>query len=83
MNNYAIVGRVGQGAHGYVLKALNRTTDDVVALKKINFKNLVEGIPKNVMREIAALRVLNSEHVKLTTATQSGCFYFISGCAAV
>lgn len=66
MNNYTIVGRVGQGAHGYVLKAINKTSDAVVALKKISFKNLDEGIPKNVMREITALTVLNSEHVCFT-----------------
>lgn len=63
MNNYKILGRIGQGAHGYVLKALNEKNETVVALKKICFKNLDEGIPKNVMREITALTVLNSKHV--------------------
>lgn len=64
MKKYTIVGRVGQGAHGYVLKAINKASDAVVALKKVSFKNLDEGIPKNVMREIATLTVLNSQHVK-------------------
>lgn len=64
MDNYKILGRVGQGAHGYVLKALNKTSEDVVALKKILIKNLDEGIPKNIMREITALRVLKSKYVR-------------------
>lgn len=63
MDNYKVLGRVGQGAHGYVLKGINKTTDKVVALKKIIIKTLDEGIPKNIMREVTALRVLNSEHV--------------------
>lgn len=63
MNNYKILGRIGQGAHGFVLKATSGTSGAVVALKKICFKNLDEGIPKNVMREITALTVLNSKHV--------------------
>lgn len=63
MNNYKILGRVGQGAHGYVLKGISNATDKVVALKKIIIKTLDEGIPKNIMREITALRVLHSDHV--------------------
>lgn len=65
MNNYKVLGRIGQGAHGYVLKALNKTNGATAALKKICFKHLDEGIPKNVMREITALTVLNSKHVFL------------------
>lgn len=65
MNNYKILGRIGQGAHGYVHKAINKTNEGVVALKKICFKNVDEGIPKNVMREITALTILNSKYASL------------------
>lgn len=65
MNNYKILGRIGQGAHGYVVKATNRKTKATVALKKINFKRVSKGeIPKNVMREITALTVLSSKYVR-------------------
>lgn len=64
MNEFRILGRVGQGAHGYVLKAVHKTTEETVALKKILIKNLDEGIPKNIMREITALRVLKSKYVR-------------------
>lgn len=64
MDNYTVLGRIGQGAHGYVLKALNKASQNEVALKKIVIKNLDEGIPKNIMREITALRVLNSKFVR-------------------
>lgn len=76
MNNYKVLGRVGQGAHGYVLKGINNATDRVVALKKLIVKTLDEGIPKNIMREVTALRVLNSEHV-----CQFVTFNFIQKCA--
>lgn len=63
MNEYKILGRIGQGAHGYVMKGLHRTKNQEVALKKLIIKSLDEGIPKNIMREILALRVLKSEYV--------------------
>lgn len=63
MNEYQILGRIGQGAHGYVMKGLHKTKNKEVALKKVIIKSLDEGIPKNIMREILALRVLKFEYV--------------------
>lgn len=63
MNQYTVLGRIGEGAHGYVMKGVNKFTGSEVALKKLMIKNLDEGIPVNVMREIASLRVLNSDYV--------------------
>ncbi|KAK9702687.1 Protein kinase domain [Popillia japonica] len=63
MNEYQILGRIGQGAHGYVMKGLHKTKNKEVALKKVIIKSLDEGIPKNIMREILALRVLKFEYI--------------------
>lgn len=63
MNNYEVVSRIGQGAHGYVLKAVDKNDGRVVALKRVVIRTLDEGIPKNTMREITALRVLKSDYV--------------------
>lgn len=65
MNQYNVLGRIGEGAHGYVMKGTNKITGAEVALKKLTIKNLDEGIPINVMREISSLRVLNSEYVRM------------------
>lgn len=63
MNNYKLLGRAGEGAHGFVFKGLHQRSDTLVALKKITFNpNL--GVPKKTMREICALRVLTSRNVK-------------------
>ncbi|XP_074036957.1 cyclin-dependent kinase 20 isoform X2 [Leptinotarsa decemlineata] len=57
MNNYKLLGRAGEGAHGFVFKGKDLRNESIVALKKITVNpNL--GIPKSVMREICALRVL-------------------------
>lgn len=63
MINYKILGRIGQGAHGYVMKAFDKANDKYVALKKLSIKTLEEGIPTKVMREICALRVLKCKYV--------------------
>lgn len=63
MNQYKTMGRIGQGAHGYVTKAFDKNNAKIVALKKLSIKTLEEGIPKKIMREICALRVLNSKYV--------------------
>ncbi|KAF5308191.1 hypothetical protein FQR65_LT06371 [Abscondita terminalis] len=62
MNKYHVVGRIGEGAHGYVMKGINKFTGVEVALKKLVIKHLDEGIPINIMREICSLRVLSSDY---------------------
>ncbi|XP_017784037.1 PREDICTED: cyclin-dependent kinase 20-like [Nicrophorus vespilloides] len=63
MDQFKITGKVGQGAHGYVMKGFNKFTGEQIAMKKLIVKNLDEGIPKNIMREITALKVLNHENI--------------------
>lgn len=65
VSNYSVVGRIGEGAHGLVFKAKHIPTGREVALKKILIKNLEDGIPVNVMREIKALQLLRCKYVSL------------------
>ncbi|KPI92317.1 Cyclin-dependent kinase 20 [Papilio xuthus] len=60
--NYSVEGRIGEGAHGLVFKARHIPTGREVALKKILIKNLEDGIPINVMREIKALQLLRCKY---------------------
>ncbi|KAJ8926019.1 hypothetical protein NQ315_009874 [Exocentrus adspersus] len=72
MNNYKLLGRAGEGAHGFVFKGMDLRTEKLVALKKIAI-NPSSGVPKNTMREICALRALKSNHiVKLIEVTSMG-----------
>ncbi|GFT89496.1 cyclin-dependent kinase 20 [Nephila pilipes] len=63
MDNYSVIGRIGEGAHGIVLKAKNKINDTIVALKKIPLKNLDEGIPCVTLREIKALQQMSNENI--------------------
>lgn len=56
MENYQILGRIGEGAHGVVLKAKHVTTGELVALKKVPLKKVDDGIPNSALREIKALQ---------------------------
>ncbi|KAJ0173641.1 hypothetical protein K1T71_010790 [Dendrolimus kikuchii] len=63
VSKYTVIGRIGEGAHGLVFKARHNPTERDVALKKILIKNLEDGIPVNVMREIKALQLLRCKYI--------------------
>ena len=63
MDNYSVVGRIGEGAHGIVMKARHKCSGQTVALKKIPVKRLEDGISETTIREIRALQQLDSEYV--------------------
>ncbi|XP_014664387.1 PREDICTED: cyclin-dependent kinase 20-like [Priapulus caudatus] len=56
MDQYTILGRIGEGAHGIVFKARHIETGKTVALKKIQLKKIEDGIPNTALREIKALQ---------------------------
>ena len=35
MEDYIVIGRIGEGAHGVVMKGRNKQTGSIVALKKV------------------------------------------------
>ncbi|XP_064605348.1 cyclin-dependent kinase 20-like [Liolophura sinensis] len=56
MENYTILGRIGEGAHGIVSKAKHIESGEIVALKKVPLRKLEDGIPNTALREIKALQ---------------------------
>ncbi|KAK1334620.1 hypothetical protein QTO34_005627 [Cnephaeus nilssonii] len=56
MDQYCILGRIGEGAHGIVFKAKHIETGEIVALKKVALRRLEDGIPNQALREIKALQ---------------------------
>jgi cell cycle related kinase len=67
MDRYKIVGRIGEGAHGLVLRGQHLGTGQEVALKKVLLKKLEDGIPTTVIREIKALQEVDCEYVRIET----------------
>ncbi|XP_040026024.1 cyclin-dependent kinase 20 isoform X2 [Gasterosteus aculeatus] len=64
MEEYSILGRIGEGAHGIVFKAKHIETGETVALKKVALRRLEDGIPNQALREIKALQEIeDNQHV--------------------
>ena len=57
MEDYAVLGRIGEGAHGIVMKGRHKRSGSIVALKKVLIKRMEDGIPETALREIKALQV--------------------------
>ncbi|XP_041093081.1 cyclin-dependent kinase 20 isoform X2 [Polyodon spathula] len=74
MDQYSILGRIGEGAHGIVFKAKHIETGETVALKKVALRKLEDGIPNQALREIKALQEIedNPYVVKLKNVFPHG-----------
>ncbi|XP_067880428.1 cyclin-dependent kinase 20 isoform X4 [Heterodontus francisci] len=68
MEQYSILGRVGEGAHGIVFKAKHIETGETVALKKVALRKLEDGIPNQALREIKALQEIEDNPYDLKPA---------------
>nr|XP_041567858.1 cyclin-dependent kinase 20 [Taeniopygia guttata] len=60
MEQYMVLGRIGEGAHGVVYRAKHRQTGELVALKKVPLRRPEEGLPLQTLREIKALREMEA-----------------------
>ena len=58
MNKYEVLGVVGEGAYGVVLKCRNKETQSVVAIKKFKESEEDDVVRKTTMREVKILRML-------------------------
>ncbi|EDQ92684.1 uncharacterized protein MONBRDRAFT_14035 [Monosiga brevicollis MX1] len=63
MEEFRILGRIGEGAHGVVFKAKHIESGVVVALKRVGLKRIEAGIPVALLREIQALRHVQHPNV--------------------
>ncbi|KFD58170.1 hypothetical protein M513_00933 [Trichuris suis] len=58
LEDYKKLCKVGEGTYGAVYKAVQRTTGEIVALKKQG-----EGVPNTCLREISTLKRLNHPNI--------------------
>lgn len=57
-DKYEKTEKIGEGTYGVVYKAIDKKTNEVVALKKIRLLAEEEGIPSTAIREISLLKEL-------------------------
>jgi cyclin-dependent kinase 12/13 len=55
--------QIGEGTYGQVYMAKNKTTGEIVALKKVRMDNEKEGFPITAIREIKILKNLAHKNV--------------------
>lgn len=63
MENYEKIDKAGEGTYGVVYKARNKTTKEIVALKRIRLESEEEGVPSTAIREISLLKELHHPNV--------------------
>ncbi|XP_057470752.1 cell division control protein 2 homolog isoform X2 [Actinidia eriantha] len=63
MEKYNIIATIGQGSFGSVDKARTNDTNEIVALKRINFPEVNEGVPSSVIREISLMRDMEHSNI--------------------
>lgn len=61
--NYDIIGSIGAGTCGDVLKGKRKSDGQIVAIKKIKILNKVIGFPSNSINEIKFLRELDHPNI--------------------
>lgn len=59
MEKYEKLEKVGEGTYGKVYKAQDKTTGQLVALKKTRLEMDEEGIPPTALREVSLLQMLS------------------------
>lgn len=63
MNKYDVLGVVGEGAYGVVLKCKNKDTNELVAIKKFKESEEDEVVRKTTLREVKILRTMRHENI--------------------
>eukprot|EP01062_Namystynia_karyoxenos_P080914 TRINITY_DN87_c1_g1_i1.p1 TRINITY_DN87_c1_g1~~TRINITY_DN87_c1_g1_i1.p1 ORF type:complete len:326 (+),score=121.86 TRINITY_DN87_c1_g1_i1:72-980(+) len=60
---YTKLDKIGEGTYGIVYKAKDKTTGDLVALKRIRLDSEDEGVPCTAIREISLLKELKHQNI--------------------
>ncbi|EKX47932.1 hypothetical protein GUITHDRAFT_69171 [Guillardia theta CCMP2712] len=63
MNKYEVLGVVGEGAYGVVLRCRNKESGEIVAIKKFKESEDDEIVRKTTLREVKILRMLQHENI--------------------
>ncbi|CAO4371651.1 Protein CBR-CDK-5 [Caenorhabditis briggsae] len=63
MHNYDKMEKIGEGTYGTVFKARNKSSGEIVALKRVRLDDDDEGVPSSALREICILRELKHRNV--------------------
>lgn len=63
MNKYEVLGVVGEGAYGVVLRCRNKDTGEIVAIKKFKESEDDEIVRKTTLREVKILRMLKHDNI--------------------
>jgi len=63
MERYQKIKKLGEGTYGVVYKARDKSTGNIVALKRIRIESPEEGVPSTTIREITILKELNHENI--------------------
>jgi cyclin-dependent kinase-like len=63
MNKYEVLGVVGEGAYGIVLKCRHRETGEMVAIKKFKDSEDNDDVKRTTLRELRLLRSLKQENI--------------------
>ena len=58
MDKYDKLENVGEGSYGKVYKARDKTSGQLVAIKKTKIEKPEEGIPATSIRELSTLKLL-------------------------
>ena len=73
MNKYEVLGIVGEGAYGVVLKCRHKETDEIVAIKKFKDSEENKDIHRTTRRELkvsANSEPVHSTNIHRTTGRQ-------------
>lgn len=62
-NRYKLTGKLGEGVHGVVLKAIDLTLNKEVAIKKVSLKTKHGDISLSIIREIKVLQNCDCKYV--------------------
>lgn len=65
LSNYEVLEKIGEGTYGVVYKAVELSSKELIAIKKIRFQHEDEGIPSTAVREISLLKSLKHPNIVL------------------
>lgn len=79
MQKYQILGAIGEGAYGVVLRCRHIDTKEIVAIKKFKESEEDQNVKKTTVREVKVLKVLEHDNiVKLKEAfRKKGIVYLV------